>query len=159
MIGSTTGRYLLLVLAVLAIAAFGCGKKSSGSKSVTPPVHTCVNMGTATYVGTENVAVTSGACPNYTDLSVTFTIVQTAGSCDFTLQSTRIPGTTSHGTVTDSTITWTGSYPQATGTVTINSATAALTSNLTNLNGNFTWTYAGNTSCTGTTTFHVVKQQ
>ena len=46
----------------------------------------------------------------------------------------------------------------ASGTVTINSVTAALSDSLKTLSGSFTWTYAGNTHCTGTTTFHAVKQ-
>jgi hypothetical protein len=155
MIGSTTGKHWWLVIALLTTAAYGCG---GGDDSVKPPAHTCVNMGSASYVGTEDVGVTSGPCPSYSNLSVTFTIVQAAGSCAFTLQSSLVSGTTFSGTVSGSDVSWTGSYPSASGTVTINSVDATLSADLTTLTGSFTWTYAGNTQCTGTTTFDVVKQ-
>ena len=115
-------------------------------------------MGSASYVGTENVTIASGPCPSYSNLGVTFTIVQAAGSCNFTLQSSLIQGTTFPGTVSGRNVAWTGSYPSASGTVTINSVNAALSEDLTTIIGSFTWTYAGNTNCTGTTTFNVVKQ-
>jgi hypothetical protein len=156
MIGSTTGRYWWLVLALLTSVAYGCGGGSKGT--VAPPVDTCANMGTASYVGTEDVNNASGPCPSYSDLSVTFTIVQEAGSCAFTLQSSRISGTTFHGTVSENNVSWTGSYPSASGTVNIDSVSAVLSADLTVLSGSFAWTYAGNTHCTGTTTFHLVKQ-
>jgi hypothetical protein len=115
-------------------------------------------MGSASYVGTENMATTSGSCQSHSNLSVTFTIVQAAGSCAFTLQSSLVSGTTFSGTVSDNHVSWTGSYPSASGTVTINSVSATLSTDLTTLSGSFAWTYAGNTHCTGTTTFNVVRQ-
>jgi hypothetical protein len=154
MIGSTTGRYLCFALALLAVAAGGCGSSSV----VAPPDDTCVNMGSATYVGTENMVTSSGPCPSNPNLAVTFTIVQAAGSCSFTLQNSLVAGTTFPGTVSGSKISWTGSYPSASGTVTINSVDATLSSDLRTISGSFAWTYAGNTHCTGTTSFNVVKQ-
>jgi hypothetical protein len=156
MIRSATGRHWWFVVALLTTAVCGCGGHDNGSAG--PPAVTCVNMGSATYVGTEDVATTSGSCPGYSDLSVTFTIVQAAGSCAFTLQSSRVPGTIFPGTVSGSNVSWTGSYPSASGTVTINSVNASLSDDLTTLTGSFDWTYSGNTHCTGTTTFNVVKQ-
>jgi len=156
MTGSTTAKHWWFALAWLTVAACGCG--GGASSIVTPPAGTCVNMGSASYVGTETMSTTSGSCPSYSNLSVTFTIVQAAGSCAFTLQNSRVPGTTFPGTVSDGHVSWTGSYPSATGTVTINSVNATLSSDLKTLTGSFTWTYAGSTHCTGTTTFNVVKQ-
>jgi hypothetical protein len=154
--GPGTRKHRWLVMALLAISACGCG---GGGDSAGPPPDTCVNMGSASYVGTENVGINSGPCPSYSNLAVTFTIVQAAGSCDFTLQSSLVPvGSIFSGTVSGSNISWTGSYPSASGTVTINSVNAALSADLTTLTGSFTWTYAGNTNCIGTTTFNVVKQ-
>jgi hypothetical protein len=157
MIGSWTGKQRWLVMALLAISACGCG--GGGGDDQHPP-STCLNMGNSSYVGTENVSISSGACPSYTDLSVTFTVVQAAGSCDFTLQSSRVPvGTTFPGTVSGSNLSWTGSYPSASGTVTITGVNAALSTDLRTITGSFTWTYAGNANCTGTTSFNVVRQQ
>ena len=156
MIGSTAGKHWWFVMALLITAACGCGCGSSSV--VAPPAGTCVNIGNAIYVGTEDMTTTTGACPNYPNLSVTFTVAQAAGSCNFPVQSSRIPGSTFSGTLSDSSVSWTGSYPSASGTVTINSVTAALSDSLKTLSGSFTWTYAGNTHCTGTTTFHAVKQ-
>ncbi len=152
---SGTGRRRWFVLALMALSVCGCG---GDGDSAGPPPETCVNMGSASYVGTEDVGVTSGPCPNYSDLNVTFTIVQAAGSCDFTLQSSLVQGTTFPGTVSGSNVAWTGSYPSASGTVTINSVDATLSEDLTTITGSFAWTYAGNTNCAGTTTFNVVKQ-
>jgi hypothetical protein len=153
--GPGTGKQRWFVMALLAISVCGCG---GGSDSEGPPPDTCVNMGSASYVGMENVGINSGPCPSYSNLAVTFTIVQAAGSCDFTLQSSLVSGTTFSGTVSGSNVAWTGSYPSASGTVTINSVNAALSADLTTLTGSFAWTYAGNTNCTGTTTFNVVRQ-
>jgi hypothetical protein len=155
MIGFTTRKYLGFALALLTVVACGCGSSSS---IIAPPPGTCVNMGNATYVGTESMTTATGSCQNYPNLSVTFTIQQKPDSCNFYLQSSRIPGSTFPGTVSGSHISWTGSYPSATGTVTINSVTAVLSDSLRTLTGSFTWTYAGNTHCTGTTTFSAVKQ-
>lgn len=155
MIDSRTGQHRRLVMVLLAIAVCGCG---GGDDGVQPPPVTCLNMGSASYVGTEDVSVTSGPCPNYTDLSVTFTIVQAAGSCDFTLQNSLVPGTTFPGTISDGDVAWTGSYPSASGTVTIDSVDATLSADLTTIAGSFSWSYAGNTNCTGVTTFNVVRQ-
>jgi hypothetical protein len=158
MIGSTTGRHWWLVMVVLTTAVCGCGGGGGKPGSVGPPVGTCVNMGSASYVGTEDVAIASGLCPSYSNLGVTFTIVQAAGSCAFTLQSSLVAGTTFPGTVSGSDVSWTGSYPSASGTVTINSVNAVLSADLRTITGSFAWTYAGNTHCTGTTSFNVVKQ-
>jgi hypothetical protein len=156
MIGSGMGRHRWFMAALLVVAACACGCGSSDV--VKPPDGSCVNMGTATYAGTEDMITSSGACPNYPGLAVTFSIVQAAGSCDFTLQSSRISGKTFSGTVSGSNISWTGSYPSASGTVTFTGVNAVLSANLDTLSGSFNWSYAGNTSCTGTTTFHLVKQ-
>jgi hypothetical protein len=157
MFSDTSGKLRQIVALLLAIVVCGCG--GDDSKSVDPPPDTCLNMGNASYVGTEDVVVSSGICPSYSDLSVTFTIEQEAGSCDFTLQSSRNdPETIFPGTISGGDVSWTGSYPSATGTVTINSVDAVLSEDLTTLTGSFTWTYAGNTQCTGTTTFDTVRQ-
>lgn len=141
---------------LLAAVVAGCG--GDDKDPATPGPGTCVNMGSATYSGTEDVVVDSGPCPGYTDLALTFTIVQAAGSCDFTLQNSLVTGHTFQGTVSGSDVSWTGSYPSASGTVTIDSVDAQLSADLTALTGSFTWTYAGNTSCTGTTSFDLVRQ-
>jgi hypothetical protein len=144
---------------VTASVSDGRGGTATGSAPITITVPTtCANMGTASYVGTEDVSITSGSCPSYTNLSVTFNIVQAPGGCTFTLQSSLVSGTTFAGTISDHQVSWTGSYPSASGTVTINSVSAVLSADLTTLTGSFDWTYAGNTHCTGTTTFNVVKQ-
>jgi hypothetical protein len=161
MISSRTGKRLCLVMGLLAIVAYGCGGDDDSTDNG-PPIVTCVHMGNAAFVGTEDVTVASGICPSSSDLAVTFTIAQAAGSCDFTLQSSLLPvGTTFHGSASGSDLTWTGSYPSASGTVTITGvdATFATTASETTLTGNFTWRYSGNTQCTGTTTFDLVKQQ
>lgn len=156
MSGTISGKPRWLVVVLLTTVVCGCG--GGGSESVDPPPVTCMNMGTANYVGTEDVAVTSGACPSHSGLSVTFSIVQAAGSCDFTMQSSLIQGSTFYGTVSGSDVTWTGSYPSASGTVTIEGVDATLSADLTTLTGSFDWSYAGYTQCIGTTTFNVVKQ-
>jgi hypothetical protein len=84
--------------------------------------------------------------------------VQAPGSCAFALQSSLVPGTTFPGTVSGSDVSWTGSYPSASGTVTVNSVNSALSADLTTLTGSFAWTYAGRTQCTGTTSFNLVKR-
>lgn len=152
---SATGKVRALVLVWITLATGGCGGDDDG---VGPPDDTCADMGTATYVGTEDVAVTSGACPTATDVDVTFTIVQAAGSCTFTLANSLVSGTVFSGTVSGNDVSWTGSYPSASGTVTINSVDAALSADLTALSGSFDWTYQGNTQCTGTTTFALTRQ-
>lgn len=157
--GSTKGKCWWLVIGMLTIAAYGCGGDDDDSGNDGPPIVTCVNMGNASYVGTEDVVVASGICPSSSDLAVTFTIEQAAGSCDFTLVSSLLPqGTIFHGTVSGSGVSWTGSYPSASGTVTITSVDATLSADLEALTGSFDWSYAGNVQCTGTTTFDLAKQ-
>ncbi|MBK6900834.1 MAG: hypothetical protein IPH09_16815 [bacterium] len=156
MFGKISGKSRQAVALLLVVVACGCGDDDSGG-IVTPP-DTCSNMGSASYEGTEDVIVTSGSCSSYSDLAVTFTIVQAAGSCDFALQNSLIPGTVFSGTVSGTDVTWSGSYPLASGTVTIDSVDATLSADLTSLTGSFDWSYAGSTECTGTTTFNVMRQ-
>lgn len=149
------------IMAMLAVIGCGCGGDDDSDNGSPPPV-TCANLGHATYVGTEDVTVTSGICPSYTDLDVTFTIAQDADACTFTLQSSLLPlGTTFNGTVSGNEVSWTGSYPQATGTVTITSVDAqyVATATDTTLVGSFDWSYAGTAQCTGTTSFDLARQQ
>ena len=153
--GVRIGRCGWIFVVLLAVALCGCG-----SSTVTkPPTSSCVNMGTAAYSGTEDVTISSGSCPSYTGLSVVFNIVQASGNCSFTLVNSRVSGTTFSGTASsDSTITWSGSYPQSTGTVTITGVSATLSDSLRTLKGYWTWTYSGNTQCTGKTTFNLTRQ-
>ena len=154
MIGSKSGKHWWIAVALLTVAACGCG-----SSTVTQPKTTsCINVGMAAYSGTEDVAVLSGSCPSSTGVGVVFNIVQASGSCAFTLVNSRVSGVTFSGTASsDSTITWTGSYPYSTGTVTITGVSAALSDSLRTLKGYWTWTYSGNTQCTGKTTFTLKK--
>lgn len=120
----------------------------------------CTNMGSSTWVGTEDVTTTSGTCTSYPGLTVTFMITQMAGSCSFELTNSRVAGITFSGTVSGNSVTWTHApYPYGGGTLTLNSADGTLSTDAKTLTGDFKWTLAWPTSsCTGTTTFNVVKQ-
>jgi hypothetical protein len=151
-------------LLVMACGSSGGGGVSNGSDAGDVAdvggSDTCVNLGNATWVGSEDVTTTSGTCPSYKALSVTFTIKQAAGSCSFDLTNSRVAGITFSGTVSGNSVTWTHApYAYGGGTLTLNSATGTLSTDLTTLSGDFKWTLAQTSSaCTGTTTFKVVKK-
>jgi len=142
--------------AIVASLALACGGGGSGDG---PPA-TCDTMGDSTWVGTENVTTTSGSCSSFTGLSLTFTIKQAAGSCNFTLVSSRVTGITFDGTISGDGLTWTHApYAYDFGTLTLNSTAGTLSTDQQTLTGSFTWTLAFSSSqCKGTTTFNLVKQ-
>jgi hypothetical protein len=154
MSGTTAERRWTRRIALVLTLALAAGCNGGGGKEES---ETCLNMGSAVYSGTEDVNVTSGVCPSYSDLTVTFTITQAAGSCSFTLVNSRASGSFP-GTVSDDQVSWTGSYPQSTGTVTIDSVSATVSGDLATLSGAFTWSYAGATTCAGTTSFSLTRQ-
>lgn len=150
-----TSRWLVASACSLVAA---CGGGGSSTEPDAAPV--CANLGSSTWVGTEDVTTTSGTCTSFPGLSVTFTFTQAAGSCSFQLVNSRVAGITFTGTVSGNTVTWTHDpYPYGGGTLTLDSVDATLSADLSTLSGDFKWTLAKTPSgCTGTTTFHVVRQ-
>lgn len=120
---------------------------------------TCAQLGTASWVGTEDVAIRTGSCSQYTNLAVTFQIAQAAGGCTFSMTNSRVSGVTFAGTVRGDRVSWTAApYAYLGGTLTLDAVDGQLSSDRRTLSGSFSWTLAGPIACTGVTGFTVAKQ-
>ncbi len=153
----------LIPIWMFALVA-GCGDSAASTTdgSVDSPDSSaaCSSLGSASWVGTENVVVTAGTCSSYSDLSVTFTITQQPGTCLFTLTNSRASGVTFNGLIRGDQVSWTTApYPYLGATLTLLSVSATVSSDVRSLTGSFTWSLTGTTlNCTGTTSFNLTRQ-
>lgn len=132
---------LLSALFMLALTV-SCG--SSGGSSSSSGGGTC-ESGVGTWavieISDERDCGGGGAVPSF------YTIVVAQSGCDVTLTT---PAGVFSGTMSGSTLTGTGSYPEDGGTTT---ATITATISGSSISGSSNWSWVGGSSCSGTSTF------
>ncbi len=123
-----------------ALLATGCG--GGGEDSIVVP---------ASVGGTWSITETgtTNDCGDPVDPPYAITVTQNGSSVTVTT-----PAGTFSGTVSGSSLSWSGSYPDNGGTNTINSLTATIAALGVSLSGSSSWSWTdGVTSCSGTTSF------
>lgn len=96
---------------------------------------------------TETASSSTPTCNNY--LAYDLGVTQNTNAVTVTDDQ----GNVFNGTLSGDTLTWTGSYPEGSGTTTITSMTATISSDCQNLTSKSTWSYVEpGFSCTGTST-------
>lgn len=151
----TALRSLTLGIIGLAMLVFtyGCG----GSTSLLPPT---VDL-TGTWFISEIITSANSVCSDTvgnTD-SYTVTVVQNGNELTVVLgDDAELPsGTTFTGTISGNQINWSGSYPTAGGTTTVNNTD--ITANDSTMSGTANWSWSdGTDSCQGTTSVSGTRQ-
>ena len=137
------------VIAVAGLAfALACGGPGPGAGVK----NTCVNVGAATFSGTESETFSTGACPNSGPTPNSVTFAQAEGACSVTFTTTLLPAITFAGNLKGSDLAWNGSYSLNGTLVTITSATGTFSADLKSVSGTVQFTRSGGTGCTGTGT-------
>jgi hypothetical protein len=139
----TQSRWLGILAILVFVGLVGCG--SDGSSGSNGP------SGSAAGAWTITETVGPNTCEDSGTFSYTITITQNGNSI-----TVATPVGTFSGTIGGSTVSWTGSYPDAGGTTTITSLTATVSGNT--LSGSTQWTWTdGDFTCGGSSTFTGTK--
>lgn len=151
------GCVLLLACAGNSSGGNGGGSSGGGSSgSSSGSSATCDNIN-GTWAGSDNVDASSCGQGTYSD-SGSMVITQAAGSCSLSISYYDLG--TWPGSVSGSSLTFSGSYPKDNGTVTLDNVDLTISQDLTTISGTITWSYTGPTkSCSGSTTISGTKSQ
>jgi hypothetical protein len=135
---------------VLTAILVSCGGGGGGDN--TPACTSCSNVAGIWSTSPNHETVHPGTCGgnSYTE-GATYTAVQ--NGCSLTVTTS---GKSFSGQICNNTISWTGSYPDGTGTTTITSSSFTLSGNT--FAGTAYWTWSGSTSCSGSTDVTATKQ-
>lgn len=147
---------LSLLIVACGGGSGGGGGSSSGSSSGGAPADNCSSFAGAYTVTSE---IVSTDCPlglHVITQPITWTFVQTAPSCSFTMTSSLYPSSRYEGTFamegTQASVTWTSVSPAPISgghALTYTSESLTITAPGGNVSGSFTWSNAY--GCTGTT--------
>jgi hypothetical protein len=146
---TTTARALGFAGCILLLA---CGGSSSGggtsSGSGSGSSGTCDDVN-GTWTGSAQVDASACGEGSYTDTG-SLVLTQSTGSCSVAVSYYSYGSM--NGTVSGSTLTFSGSYPKFNGTVTLDNVQVSVSSDLTTIAGTVPWSYKGSTkTCSGTT--------
>jgi hypothetical protein len=125
-----------------------CGGGGGGSSGGTTGASSCDNLD-GTWTGSAQVDASACGQGTYTDTGA-LVITQAAGSCSVTIAYYSYGSMP--GTVSGSTLTFSGSYPKSSGTVTIDDQSVTVSADQSTISGTVAWSYQGSSkSCSGST--------
>ena len=134
------GFLFVALLVIFACGSGGGGGGDGGGELVTPSTDI-----TGSWSIQEVIDDTDCGGTGDTD-SYTAEVVQSGNTLTVTIE-----GEVFTGTISGSTVSWTGSYPDDGGTTTITSLELTVSSGGTSLTGTASWTFTNGVSCSGTT--------
>jgi hypothetical protein len=133
---------LLFLTSLLILSA--CGGGGGGGA----PLETPIGDVSGNWRINDTSTSTNSACNEVTQSTLTFSQSGNTGTV------TDQFGNVFTGTISGNTISWSGSYPDAPGTTTINSLSGTIAPSCNSLNGTSTWSYVETGfSCSGTSVF------
>ncbi len=131
-----------VVFAVLILALFlSCSEDSPTGAGLEPPDYDITSTWAFTEVADETDCDEGTNTYNYD-----VTIVQDGNQITVTMEGEEFSGT-----ISASTVKWSGSFPEDGGTTTIHSVSLSVTNDGQSLDGNMSWSWSdGTDSCSGT---------